>query len=121
MATPVELAGNARQLTVSDATRSAGEKPAQDARTGISAVERPADDRRSVAEAARKLQEELASRGHAVQFSIDKTSGHVVVSVRDTSTGELIRQIPSEEALRIAAHLTEMTDQSAALILDTTA
>ena len=40
-----------------------------------------------------------------VQFSVDKASGRVVVKVVDHETGDVIRQIPSEEALAIASSL----------------
>lgn len=40
-----------------------------------------------------------------LEFRIDEASGRVVVSVIDAASGELIRQIPSEEILRLAARL----------------
>jgi flagellar protein FlaG len=40
-----------------------------------------------------------------LQFSVDSASGRTVVSVRDMATGDVIRQIPSEEALRLAQAL----------------
>lgn len=43
----------------------------------------------------------------SLQFSVDKGSGETVVRVIDTETKELIRQIPSEELLVIAARLRE--------------
>ena len=38
-------------------------------------------------------------------FSMDKTSGRIVVKVVDHETGEVIRQIPAEETLAIARNL----------------
>jgi flagellar protein FlaG len=49
---------------------------------------------------------------------VDEGSGRVVVSVRDRSTGELIRQIPSEAALRIAQGLDSGDTGGASLIID---
>ena len=40
-----------------------------------------------------------------LQFSIDKDSDRLVVKVVDSETQEVIRQIPSEETLRIAENL----------------
>lgn len=37
-----------------------------------------------------------------LEFSLDQSSGKMVVRVVDTQTHELIRQIPSEEALAIS-------------------
>lgn len=38
-----------------------------------------------------------------LRFSIDEDAGHTVVRVVDTSTGDVIRQVPSEEVLAISA------------------
>lgn len=43
-----------------------------------------------------------------LQFSMDKSSGKTVVRVVDTSTQEVIRQIPSEEVLQMAQELDRM-------------
>tara|TARA_R110002033_G_scaffold166514_1_gene205194 strand:+ start:435 stop:827 length:393 start_codon:yes stop_codon:yes gene_type:complete len=42
-------------------------------------------------------------------FNIDEESGIQVVKVIDVKTGDLIRQIPNEEALDIAKKLNEVT------------
>lgn len=42
-----------------------------------------------------------------LKFSMDDESGKVVVKVTDSKTGEVIRQMPSEEALRLAQRLEE--------------
>jgi len=44
----------------------------------------------------------------SLQFSMDETSGKVVVKVLDGSTGNVIRQIPSEQALEIAQALDQL-------------
>lgn len=59
----------------------------------------------TTAAVAQQLESYLRSIGRSVQFSIDSTSGRTVVSVRDLATGDVIRQIPSEEALRLAQAL----------------
>lgn len=53
-------------------------------------------------EAADTLQKVVSSLGHDLKFSVDKDSGEVVVKIVDPVSEEVIRQIPSEEALRIA-------------------
>jgi len=40
-----------------------------------------------------------------LSFSVDETTGKTIVRVFRESTGELVRQIPSEEVLAIAASL----------------
>jgi flagellar protein FlaG len=42
-----------------------------------------------------------------MNFSVDDVTGRVVVKVIDSNSDEVIRQIPSEEMLAIARHLTE--------------
>jgi flagellar protein FlaG len=54
---------------------------------------------------AAQIESYLRSTGRSLQFSTDSSSGRTVISVRDATTGELIRQIPSEEALRLAQAL----------------
>ena len=43
-----------------------------------------------------------------LQFSIDKETGVQVVKLTDKETGEVIRQIPSEEMLKIAKSIDAM-------------
>ena len=45
-----------------------------------------------------------------LQFSIDKESGRTVVRVVNADTDEVVRQIPAEEALKLARHLAEAGD-----------
>lgn len=42
-----------------------------------------------------------------LNFSLDDSTGRVVVKVTDGASGEVIRQIPSEEALRLAESLEQ--------------
>lgn len=45
---------------------------------------------------------------NGLHFSIDDATGKTVVRVTDAQTGEMIRQIPSEELLAIAQSLDRM-------------
>lgn len=57
-------------------------------------------------EVAAKLAEAAGGQTD-LQFRVDESLGRVIVSVVDAKSGEVIRQMPSEEALRIARHLAE--------------
>ena len=46
-----------------------------------------------------------------LQFSLDKQSGAMVVKVMDVESKEVIRQIPSQEALALTAFLKEQTEK----------
>jgi flagellar protein FlaG len=43
-----------------------------------------------------------------LQFTVHKASGRTMVQVTDADTGEVIREIPPEEILNLAARLDEM-------------
>jgi flagellar protein FlaG len=58
-------------------------------------------------QAAALIDQFLRNAGRELSFSVDDSTGIVVVSVRDPHSGELIRQMPSAEALRIASNLAE--------------
>jgi flagellar protein FlaG len=51
---------------------------------------------------ARQLESFLKRVSRELEFHVDGSSGRVVCSVRDSQTGDLIRQIPNEEVLRLA-------------------
>jgi flagellar protein FlaG len=42
-------------------------------------------------------------------FSLDETSGQMVMQIKDTETNEVIRQIPGEDALKLAKQLDQLT------------
>jgi flagellar protein FlaG len=52
-----------------------------------------------------KLTRALQETQSSLSFSVDEATGRTVVRVTRSSTGELVRQIPSAEALAIAASL----------------
>lgn len=55
-----------------------------------------------------------------VDFSVDDSTGRVVVRVIDSESEEVIRQIPSEEMLAISRHLIESleTDQPKGFLIE---
>jgi flagellar protein FlaG len=50
---------------------------------------------------AAQLQEYLQSTRRDIEFRVDADTGTQIVTVRDANTGEVIRQMPSEEVLRV--------------------
>jgi flagellar protein FlaG len=63
--------------------------------------------------AVSQISEFIQSIQRDLVFSIDESSERLVVKIVDSKTHEVIRQIPSEEMLRIARHL----DTTGSLIL----
>ena len=47
----------------------------------------------------------LEDAGRNLRFEVDEASGLTVVQVVESSSGEVLRQMPSEEMLRVAAQL----------------
>ena len=58
---------------------------------------------------AARIESYLKSVSRSLEFRVDAESGHTVVSVRDSETGDLIRQIPNEEVLRFAEMAEDQT------------
>lgn len=78
----------------------------------VASAESPADDVRSITqdelkEAVSNVEAFTQSIRRDLKFSLDDESGKVVVKVTDSKTGEIIRQMPSEEALKLAQRLEE--------------
>ena len=55
-----------------------------------------------IAKVAQQLESFLKRVSRSLEFRVDDASGRMVCSVRDAQTGDLIRQIPNEEVLRLA-------------------
>ena len=68
--------------------------------SGVNEASQPT--REVIAKAAQQIQSFVQSMGRNLSFSVDEVSGYHVVRVVNPSTGELIRQLPSDELLKIA-------------------
>lgn len=54
------------------------------------------------------LQERLDAMGTRLNFSVDEKTESIVIQIKHKKTGELLRQIPSEEMLEIKAKLEDL-------------
>jgi len=70
-------------------------------------------------EVAAKLSDMMAMLRKGLTFKVDDSLGTQVVSVLDIDTGELIRQIPNEEALELAIKLHEKMAEMDGLLMST--
>ena len=57
--------------------------------------------------AVSEMNEFIRTADREISFNLDDDSGRVVVNVTDRETGKMIRQIPSDEALKLAESLSE--------------
>jgi flagellar protein FlaG len=59
----------------------------------------------AVSQALAQVQSYLQENQRQLEFQLDEASGRTVIRVVNPGNGELIRQIPSEEFLQVAANL----------------
>lgn len=113
---PATLASEAKTLK-----HVVGEQPAQLSKEPLSMAHDESSDttllrnpeateteRDSLEEAVSNLEDFTQSIQRSLSFSINEHTGRTVVEVTDKATGEVIRQLPSEDALRLAESLEEM-------------
>ena len=62
----------------------------------------------SVREAIAQMNDALKRASVGVEFSLDQGSGRVIVSVVDSESKEVLRQIPSEEMLAISRAIDDL-------------
>ena len=99
--------------TQAPATAATQAKPVPQAET------EPAEEPQRVAleKAVTDMREFVQASQRNLDFSIDDSTGKVVVKVIATDSGEVIRQIPSETALKLAQNLSD----ASSLLFDTKA
>ncbi|PIW59877.1 flagellar protein FlaG [Shewanella sp. CG12_big_fil_rev_8_21_14_0_65_47_15] len=66
-------------------------------------------DSSKLAQVATELSDMMSMMRKGLSFKVDENSGQAVVTVLDKDTGDVIRQMPSEEALALAEKLSEVT------------
>ena len=59
-------------------------------------------------EAVERMNEHMRKNAYNLAFSVDKEADKVVVKVKNLETGDVVRQIPNETALRIAHNIEDM-------------
>ncbi len=64
-----------------------------------------AENRKSLQEAVSMLNEQVASHKNGLGFSINDSIDVPVVTVKNTVTGEVVRQIPNEVVIRVAQNI----------------
>jgi flagellar protein FlaG len=75
------------------------------AQVAAKAASQNQESRKAVQAAARELESHMLGMGRSLEFRVDTQTNTTVVMVRDKNSGEVIRQMPSEEALWLARHL----------------
>lgn len=87
-------------------------KPVQQDQIKVSAQDRNEEVKKSfdelVTQTAKKLNVKMQSIERDLQFNVDEISGDTIITVLDSKTSEVIRQIPSEEVLAIRENIESL-------------
>lgn len=62
-------------------------------------------DAKELRAAVSKLNDHVQNIQRTLTFAVEDSTGHTVVQVFDSETDELIRQIPTEETIKLAASI----------------
>ena len=63
---------------------------------------------KNLKEAVNLLNKQMADTGRGLGFSYDESKASAVIKVSNINTGEVVRQIPSEDVLRIAHKIDDL-------------
>ena len=72
----------------------------------VAQASQPSKD--AIEKAAQDIQNFVRDMGRNLNFSVDEVTGYNVVKVINPETNEIIRQLPSEELLKIARNMKEL-------------
>ena len=101
------VAKNSRQVAKTDVATLPGQGGEALPSIGKELPARAADSA-EISDAVTRINEIVQSVQRDLSFNVDEDSGQTVIRVVDSGSGELIRQIPSEEALAIALQLRDL-------------
>jgi len=68
----------------------------------------PAEMRRNLQEAIQRLNEQMKQNSRNLNFSVDELANRTVITVKNTETGEVVRQIPNETVLKVAHNIEQI-------------
>jgi flagellar protein FlaG len=69
-----------------------------------------AEDGGNLSQAVSRLNAHVQNIHRELEFSIDKATGRTIIKVIDSSTKEVIRQLPPEEVLQVARRIAAMQE-----------
>ena len=89
------------------ATPSADQAKGED-ENSVKSAQKAEDERKRLSEASSNLNEFMQTMQRNLKFTVDEVSGESVIAVHDAKTDELIRQIPSKEALELIHNMDKV-------------
>lgn len=86
-------------------------RPAAAPAEAVTTVQQPGavPNMREVDQALKNINKIVQLQSPGLEFSVDPDSNRTIVKVIDKQTQEVLRQIPTEEALKIAKSLDQLT------------
>jgi len=69
-------------------------------------------DTAEISETVTEINDIIRGVQRDLAFNVDQDSGRTIIRVIDSESGELIRQIPSEDLLAIATHLRDFQEDT---------
>ncbi len=68
----------------------------------------PKEMRQRLQEAVDRLNEQMKSSGRDLAFGIDEQIDRSIITVKSSTSGELVRQIPGDDVLRVARSIEDL-------------
>lgn len=84
------------------------ERPKVEAPKAVEIKYDPNQARANLSSAINMLNEQMASTKRGLGFSYDSSKNSAVIKVTDLNSGNVVRQIPSEDILKMAHHIDAM-------------
>lgn len=112
MALTIGNTGTPSAATLPAAPQGASQQPAVKVSAAVPELvpqQQPQSQPAQVQEAVEALKQLIETKApNSLSFSIDDSTGKTIVRITDAETGDMIRQIPSEEMLEIARSLDKL-------------
>lgn len=64
--------------------------------------------RKSLQDAIERLNEQMRRSGQNLSFNVDKAIDRVIITVKNSESGEVVRQIPNEVLVRVAHNIEDL-------------
>ncbi len=107
----IPVAAEPPRVVTLEAGRSEKNRPAVNGakpEAGQTVARIPLATRESVTLAVDKVREFVQVVRRDLEFSVDEATGRTIITVLDSESGEVVRQIPPEEIMTIAENLEEV-------------
>ncbi len=112
---PVDVPASSAGQTPSASVGKASPTPDPIASTGgvvtapASSKAKPSDS--EISSAVDAINSSNAFNNSSLSFSVDRNTGETIVKITDVQTDKVIQQIPSEDALKLAASIDKMQEK----------